>query len=141
MRCEELMTRNPICVLPQDSVDRAAQLMKREDVGSLPVVESEESRRLVGIITDRDLALKVVGEGREPRSTRVESAMSRQVVTVRAGDDVQQALDRMADRQIRRIPVVDNEQKVVGIIAQADVATKVSSNKSAEVVKDISKDK
>src|SRR5512138_940140 len=107
MRCEELMTPNPVCVMPHETVDHAAQLMQREDVGSLPVVESSQSQRLVGIVTDRDLAMRVVAEGREPRSTPVEQAMSRDLVTVQTEDDIRKALDEMAKHQLRRIPVLD----------------------------------
>jgi CBS domain-containing protein len=139
MRCEEIMTRNPVCVMPHETVDHAAQIMQREDVGSLPVVDGEHSQHLVGIVTDRDLAMRVVAEGREPRSTPVEQAMSRDVVTVHTEDDIRKALDKMAEHQLRRIPVVDHQEKVVGIIAQADVAMRLQKDsKTAEVVKDIS---
>jgi len=139
MRCEELMTPNPVCVMPHEMVDQAARLMQREDVGSLPVVDGEQSQRLVGIVTDRDLAMRVVAEGREPRSTPVEQAMSREMVTVHTDDDIRKALDKMAEHQLRRIPVIDRQQKVVGIIAQADVAMRLNKDrKTADVIKDIS---
>jgi CBS domain-containing protein len=93
----------------------------------------------VGIVTDRDLALKVVAEGRDPKTTKVEAVMTRKVVTCRADDELQKALDTMAEHQLRRIPVVDNNNKIVGIIAQADVATRVDRpEKTAEMVKEIS---
>jgi CBS domain-containing protein len=90
-------------------------------------------------VTDRDLALKIVAEGRDAKSTKAEEVMTRKVVTCRGEDDVQKALDAMSEHQLRRIPVVDNDNKIVGIIAQADVATRVDQPaKTAEVVKDIS---
>ncbi len=140
-RCDEVMTRNPVCCLPTTLAAGAAQLMKRENIGPIPVIEGEQTRRLVGIVTDRDLALKIVAEGRDAQSTKVEAVMTHKVVTCRAEDDVQKALDAMAEHQLRRIPVVDKEGKILGIIAQADVATRVNQpDKTAEVVKGISQD-
>jgi CBS domain-containing protein len=94
---------------------------------------------LVGIVTDRDLALKVVADGRDPKAAKVEEVMTRNVVTCRPEDDLQKALDAMSEHQLRRIPVVDDGNKLVGIIAQADVATRVNQpQKTAETVEGIS---
>jgi CBS domain-containing protein len=122
-KCDEVMTKNPVCCLPNDMVAKVAQLMKRENIGPIPVIENEQTQKLVGIVTDRDLALKIVAEGRDAESTKVEAVMTRKVVTCRAEDDLQKALDAMSEHQLRRIPVVDNDNKILGIIAQADVAT------------------
>jgi CBS domain-containing protein len=120
-------------------VAKAAQLMRSENIGSIPVIESKQTEKLVGIVTDRDLALRIIAEGLDAKSTKVEAVMTRKVVTCLAGDDVQKALDAMSEHQLRRIPVVDNDNKVVGIIAQADVATRVDQpEKTAEIVKEIS---
>jgi CBS domain-containing protein len=138
-KCDEVMTKNPVCCLPDDMVVKVAQLMKRENIGPIPVIENEETRKLVGIVTDRDLALKIVAEGRDAKSTKVEAVMTHEVVTCRADDDLQRALDAMSEHQLRRIPIVDNENKIVGIISQADVATRVDQpEKTAEMVKEIS---
>ena len=138
-KCNEVMTKNPVCCLPDDMVAKVAQLMQSENIGSIPVVENEQTQKLVGIVTDRDLALKIVAKGHAAKSTKVEAVMTRQVVTCRAADDLQKALDAMAEHQLRRIPIVDNNYKVVGIIAQADVATRVDQpEKTAEMVKEIS---
>jgi CBS domain-containing protein len=121
-------------------VMKAAELMKSQNIGSIPVIENEQTEKLVGIVTDRDLALKIIAEGRDAKSTKVESVMTRKVVTCRADDDLQKALDAMAEHQLRRIPIVDNDNKVVGIIAQADVATRADQpEKTAEMVKEISR--
>jgi CBS domain-containing protein len=107
----------------------------------LIVDDSHDGKTLVGIVTDRDLAIKVVGEGRDPQNTRVEDVMTKKVITCRADDDVQNAMQAMAQYQLRRIPVVDDNGHLVGIISQADVATRVDEPKrTAEVVKEISKD-
>ena len=138
-KCNEVMTKNPVCCLPNDMVAKVAQLMKSKDIGPVPIIENEQTKKLVGIVTDRDLALKIVAEGRDVKSTKAEEVMTRKVVTCRGEDDVQKALDAMSEHQLRRIPVVDNDNRIVGIIAQADVATRVDQPaKTAEVVKDIS---
>jgi CBS domain-containing protein len=138
-KCSEVMTKNPVCCLPNDLVAKVAQLMKSKDIGPVPIIENEQTKKLVGIVTDRDLALKIVAEGRDAKSTKAEEVMTRKVVTCRGEDDVQKALDAMSEHQLRRIPVVDNDNRIVGIIAQADVATRVDQPaKTAEVVKDIS---
>jgi CBS domain-containing protein len=140
--CNEIMTKNPSCCLPDDMVVKVAQLMSRENIGSLPVIDNSETKKLVGIVTDRDLALKVVAEGRDPKSTKVDAVMTRKVVTCRAVDDLQVALDAMSAHQLRRIPVVDEKGQILGIIAQADVATRIDQpEKVAELVKDISQSK
>ena len=138
-KCSEVMTKNPVCCRPDDMVAKAAQLMQSENIGSIPVIENEQTQKLVGIVTDRDLALKIVAKGQDAKSTKVEAVMTRQMVTCRAGDDLQIALDAMAEHQLRRIPIVDNDNRIVGIIAQADVATRVNQpEKTAEMVKEIS---
>ena len=138
-KCDVVMTKNPVCCLPDDMVAKVAQLMKRENIGPIPVIENEETRKLVGIVTDRDLALKIVAEGRDAKSTKVEAVMTRKVVTCRAEDDLQIALDAMSQYQLRRIPIVDNDNKILGIISQADVATRIDQpEKTAAVVKGIS---
>ena len=139
-KCDEVMTKNPVCCLPNDMVAKVAQLMKRENIGPIPVIENEQTQKLVGIVTDRDLALKIVAEGRDAKSTKVEAVMTRKVVTCRAEDDLQKALDAMSEHQLRRIPVVDNDNKILGIISQADVATRVNQpEKTAAMVKGISR--
>ena len=140
MKCSEIMTKDPVCCLPGDTVDKAAQLMKTEDVGPIPVVTDRQTKRLVGIVTDRDLALKVVAEALDAKTTTVEEVMTTGVVACRPDDDIQKALDAMEGHQVRRIPVVDDNDQIIGIIAQADVATRVNQpKKTAEVVGEISK--
>ena len=142
MKCEEVMTKNPVCCVPSDNVVKAAQLMNRADIGSIPIIETEHTKKLVGMLTDRDLALKIVAEGRDPKSTKVEEVMTRNVVTCRTDDDLQKALDLMAEYQLRRIPVLDSANGIIGIIAQADVATRLDQpEKTAAMVKEISEPK
>ena len=140
MKCKEIMTKDPVCCLPDDSAQKAAQLMKDEDVGPIPVIDDEETRVLLGIVTDRDLALRVVAEGRDAKSTRIRDVMTTGAISCQAGEDIQNALDAMEQYQLRRIPVVDENDEIVGIIAQADIARRVNEpKKTAEVVAEISK--
>jgi len=138
--CEQIMTKNPTCCLATDTVDRVAQLMKAEDVGAVPVINSPQGQKLLGILTDRDLAVKVVAEERVPQATRVAEVMSANPVTCRNTDNVQQAVSAMALAQVRRVPIVDETNRVVGIIAQADIATRLADpTQTAVVVEEISK--
>jgi len=133
------MTKNPECCLPTDSVMKAAQLMKSEDVGPIPIVDDKDGKTLTGIVTDRDLAIKVVAEARDPKTTQIEEVMSEGLVTCRDNDDVRSVLKLMQDNQVRRIPVVDKNDHLVGIIAQADVATRLGEpSATGKVVERIS---
>ena len=140
MTCGNLMTRDPKCCLPSDTAVRAAKIMKMENVGAIPVCDGRNSRRLLGIITDRDLALEIVAEGRDPNSSRVENIMSREPITCREDEDLDTALARMESNQIRRIPVVDSQGVLTGIISQADIAIRSHSReKTAEMVAQVSR--
>jgi CBS domain-containing protein len=138
-KCNEVMTKKPACCLPDDLATDAAELMKNKHVGSIPIVEDQQTRKLVGIVTDRDLTVRIVAEGLDAKSTKVESIMTRNVVTCNAEDDLQKAVDTMSKHQLRRIPVVDEDHKILGIIAQADVAMHFDHPKrTAAMVKEIS---
>lgn len=139
-KCRDIMTKDPVCCLTSDPVSAAAQLMRKLDFGALPVVSDQTGKLLVGIITDRDLALRVVAEGRDPHQCSVEEVMSRPVVTCSPDDDYQKAIDLMEQHLLRRIPQVDHSGRVVGLISQADVALRVhNAAKTAEVVTEISR--
>jgi CBS domain-containing protein len=138
-KSNEVMTKKIVCCLPDDLALEAAQLMKNEHVGSIPVIENQQTRKLVGIVTDRDLAIRIVSEGLDAKSTKVETIMTRNVVTCKAEDDLQTVVDAMSKHQLRRILVVDDDNKVLGIIAQADVAMHFDHpKKTAAMVKEIS---
>ncbi|HZO57791.1 MAG TPA: CBS domain-containing protein [Bryobacteraceae bacterium] len=139
-KCSDLMTSDVTCCVTNDKANVAAQSMKTRNVGSMPVVDSHDRKRLVGIVTDRDLALKVVGEGLDSRKTKIEDVMSRDMVVCKTEDDWQLALDAMASHQLRRIPIVDDQGRITGIIAQADVATRIAKpDATGRVVEQISK--
>jgi CBS domain-containing protein len=122
MKCREVMTENPVCCLPTDLVSQAARVMRREHVGPVPVVNDERTKELIGIITDRDLAIKVVAESRDPNRTTVADVMTNTIVVCREDDEVASAFAAMEEYQIRRVPVIDLRGRIVGIISREDLA-------------------
>ena len=131
----DVMTSNPTTCEPQASVVDAAKVMAQEDVGSIPIVESN---RLVGVVTDRDIVIRVVAEGRDPQSVTVGDVASRDLVTVSPDDDLDRALQLMAENQVRRLPIVEGD-KLVGIVAQRDVALQGADRETGQVVEQISR--
>jgi CBS domain-containing protein len=131
----DAMTSNPSNVEMSSSVVEAARLMKSEDVGSIPVTEGE---RLVGIVTDRDIAIRVVAEGKDVQSVTVGEIASKDLVTIDPQQDLDEALRLMAQHQVRRLPVVEEDGRLVGILAQADVAQQGDDTKTGQVVEQIS---
>jgi CBS domain-containing protein len=140
MRCSDVMTPNPVCCSGSENVVKAAQMMNTENVGSIPVVDSERNKLLLGIVTDRDLTLKVLGENRDPQTTRIEEVMTYDPATCYPDDDLSKVVAMMSEYQIRRVPVIDIDGRIVGIIAQADIALySNNAQKTAELVEEISK--
>jgi CBS domain-containing protein len=138
MKAREIMTPNPEFVTLDDPVEQAARIMRDADVGVVPVVDGRE-RRLRGIITDRDIAVRYVAEGRKG-PCRVRELMSNDLVTARVDDDVAQIMELMKFEQVRRVPIVDDNNTLIGIVAQADLALDGLSDRAVgEVVEKISK--
>ena len=139
MRVQDVMTKNPASVTPAATAREAAQLMQREDTGVIPVVEEQSSKRLVGIVTDRDIAIRIVAEGKDA-NTRVSDIMSaNRLATCSPNDDVDDVMNAMAKEQVRRIPIVDERGSLLGIVAQADIVRKADDTKAERTVEDISK--
>ena len=132
----DLMTTNPRSLESGSTVMEAARLMRDEDAGLIPVVEGE---KLVGTVTDRDIAIRVVAEGKSPESITVGEIASRNLVTVDPQQQLHEALRLMARHQIRRLPVVEEDGRLVGIVAQADIARIASDTQTGDLVEDISK--
>jgi CBS domain-containing protein len=140
-KASEVMTKNPVFCLSNDMAVKAAKLMKSENVGSIPVVDNEQTQELIGILTDRDLVMKIVAEGLDAASTQIEVVMTHKVVTCLADDDLQKVMDTMSKNQLRRIPVINENKKILGMISQADVAIHYDHPKrTAAMVKEISKE-
>lgn len=136
MKAKDIMTKDPRVVTPDTPVQEAARLMQSEDTGVLPVVESSASRRLIGMITDRDITIRVVAEGRSSASVR--DAMSTGVRSARPDDDAKDVMKLMASEQVRRIPIVDDSGSVVGIVAQADIVREGDDKRAEETIEAIS---
>jgi CBS domain-containing protein len=123
MKCKDVMTKNPKSASSSTSAQQAAQLMKQENIGILPVVE-EKTQRLMGVVTDRDLCLGVIAGGKNPSEAKLSELMSKDPFTCKPEDDLQKAEQHMKQHHVGRIPVVDQNGACVGIISQADIALK-----------------
>ena len=139
MKVREAMTTNPIVCVPNDTAQKVAGLMREHNIGSIPVVVDQQTRHLLGVITDRDLAMKIVADGLDPRKTAIEKHITLNPVTCRDGENLDKCEQAMQQNQIRRIPVVDGENKVIGIVAQADLALQEKPEKVSKTVSEISK--
>jgi CBS domain-containing protein len=139
-KCRDVMTGDPVFCIPTDPASMAARLMRDHDVGSIPVAEDRKTKRIVGILTDRDLALSLVAEERDPSGTTVGDLMTPNPFTCRPDDDLDKAIQAMERHQIRRVPVVDAEHRLAGMIAQADIAVHSDERtKTAELLEEVSK--
>ena len=132
----EVMTSDPTTCSMEASVAAAAKAMAQEDIGPIPVMDGD---RLVGILTDRDIVIRVVAEGRDPQSTTVGEVASRDLTTVCPDENLDRALQLLAERQVRRLPVVEGET-LVGVVAQADIARQGNDRTTGQVVEQISED-
>jgi CBS domain-containing protein len=133
---QELMTSNPCSIDSDKSVAYAAKMMRDENVGLAPIVEGN---RLIGTVTDRDIAVRVVAEGKDPESTKVTEIASTKLITVEPQQDLDEALQLMGKHQVRRLPVVEEGGRLVGVVAQADVARNADDARTGELVEEISK--
>lgn len=136
---KEIMTPNPACCTPNTSVQEAARLMMENDCGEIPVVESRENPRPVGVITDRDICCRAVAEGKDVASTTVSECMTAECVTVTPETSVEDCCNAMEENQIRRAVVVDESGSCCGMVAQADIALQAGEEQAGEVVKEVSK--
>jgi CBS domain-containing protein len=136
---EQVMTKDPACCIPSTPLRQVARLMVEYDCGEIPVVESEQSRRPVGVITDRDIVCRALAEGRNPLDLIASECMTRAVVTVTPDTSAGDCCELMERHQIRRVPVVDAQGNCIGIVSQADIARRVSERAAGEVVRDVSK--
>jgi CBS domain-containing protein len=133
---KDAMTSNPCTIDADKTVDYAAKMLKDENVGLAPIVEGQ---RLVGTLTDRDIVLRVVAEGLDPKTVRVREVASTNLITIDPQQDLDEALRLMASHQVRRLPVVEEDGRVVGVLAQADVAQEANEKEVGAMVEEISK--
>ncbi|MBI5201329.1 MAG: CBS domain-containing protein [Elusimicrobia bacterium] len=134
---KELMTGDPAFCTPETSLRDVAQMMCDNDCGEIPVVESQQNRRPIGVITDRDITCRCVAQGKNADQLKAKDCMTPKPVTVKPSDSIEQVLRLMTQHKIRRVPVVDDKGLLCGIVAQADVARK-SQERAGEVVRQVS---
>lgn len=139
MKVKELMTKSPACATPDMVLSKVAKIMMDENVGSVPVVENKDGGKIVGMVTDRDIAVRAVARDKNPLMMSAGDIMSTDVITVNVDDDAQDVARMMEKHQIRRVPVLDENGEVCGIVAQADIALKSSDRTTADVVQSVSK--
>jgi CBS domain-containing protein len=135
MKLNEIMTRNVEVIQPNSALQEAASLMKSLDVGSLPVCDN---RKLLGMITDRDIAIRAVAAGRNPASTKVSETMTPELIFAFEDEDVKEAAKKMEQHQIRRLPILDRNQQLVGIVSLGDLAVETKNKLSGEVLEEVS---
>lgn len=138
MDIAELMTPNPACCTPDAPVQEAAQLMRDHDCGEIPVVETGGTGTLVGVITDRDIVVRLIAQGEDVRTTKVASCMTQPAISIRRDAQVSDAVEMMQSHQVRRLPVVDEQGIVRGIVSQADLARWATAEQTGDLVRDVS---
>ena len=139
MKVKELMTKKPEFATPDMELTKVAKLMADHQVGSIPVLENKDTMKVIGIVTDRDIATRAVAEGRNPLQMKAGDIMSTPVVTVSEDDDVNDVARMMEKNMVRRVPVVDKQGNLTGMVAQADIALNTSDKTTADVVQSVSK--
>jgi CBS domain-containing protein len=137
MRVRELMTSNPACCTPGTPLEEVARMMMRCDCGEIPVVDNRESMRPMGVITDRDIVIRAVAEGRNPLEMRASDCMTQPCITVSEKASIMDCIHLLEEHQIRRIPVIDESGRCSGIVSQADVARRIDHH-AAEILKQVS---
>ena len=138
MKIKEIMTASPACCTPETSLREVAAMFVDHDCGSIPVVDNLETRRPIGIVTDRDIACRAVAKGLNALELTARDCMSSPSVTVKEDASLDEAIQLMEDNKVRRLPVVDERGRCIGVVAQADIALSAGKGKTAEVVKEIS---
>ena len=139
MRVKDIMTPAPACCSPTDSLESVARLMVVHDCGSIPVCEGEGAKRVLGLVTDRDIVVRAVAAGRNPLDLRASDLMSHPIATVRDDADLDAAVHTLEENQVRRLPVVDHVGALVGMVSQADVARNATTAQSGHLVQSVSK--
>lgn len=141
MKIREIMSANPVCCMAEDTVQNVAKMMCDSNVGSIPVVIDRQSRTLAGMITDRDLCCSVLVQGLDAKTTEIREFVTYSPTSCREGENIDKCERLMQEHQIRRIPIVDGDNRVIGIVAQADLALKEKAEKVHKTIAEISKSK
>jgi CBS domain-containing protein len=139
MKIKEVMTKDPVCALPESGLVEISRLMVQKDCGAIPIVENYETRRLVGIVTDRDIACRAFANAKNPMELTADNVMTTVLVTLSPEATLEECCELMEKNQLRRMMIVDDKRACVGIVAQADIARTAPDYETAELVKDVSK--
>jgi|SRR5215467_12920632 len=139
MKVRDVMSQNPACCAPSDSAQSVARIMRNRNVGAVPVVADHQSRQLIGMITDRDFCCSIVADGLDPKKTTIEKFISANPIACRDGENIEKCERLMQDRQVRRIPVVDSNGSVIGIVSQADLALHDRPERVSKTIAEISR--
>lgn len=138
MQVREIMTSDPVCCTPDTDLQRVAEMMVQHDCGAIPVVDNNDSKHALGIVTDRDIVTRVIAKGNNPLQMRARDAMTEQVITISDEASLEEAEKMMEDNQVRRLIVESKESACVGILAQADIARHAPADQTKEVLERIS---
>ena len=138
MKIKEIMTASPACCTPETSLREVAAMFVDHDCGAIPVVDNVDTRRPIGIVTDRDIACRAIAKGLNALELTARDCMSSPTVTVKEDASLDEAIQLMEDNKVRRLPVVDARGRCIGVVAQADIALSAGKGKTAEVVREIS---
>lgn len=138
MQIRELMTDNPVCCTPNTEIRRVAQLMTEHDYGAIPVIEGNGSRKVLGVITDRDIVSRVIARGSDPDRTPVHEAMTDVTVTVRPGATLDRAAELMRENRLRRLVVTEENGSCIGLVSLADLARRGPEERVGSLLREIS---
>jgi CBS domain-containing protein len=139
MKTSDIMSNNPHCCLATDTAQQVAKTMCDRNVGLLPVVKDHESRKLIGVITDRDLCCSVVAQGLDPRNTKIQKFVTADPLSCTEDDNIDSCERLMQEHQVRRIPIVDRDNRVIGIVSQGDLALHEPPDRLSKTLAEISK--
>jgi CBS domain-containing protein len=139
MKVRDVMSQNPTCCLPGDSAQSVAKIMRDRNVGAVPVIADQQTRQLIGMITDRDFCCSIVADGLDPKKTTIEKFISANPIACRDGENIEKCERLMQDHQVRRVPVVDSNGSVIGIVSQADLALHDKPERVSRTVAEISR--
>lgn len=139
MKVKDIMTRDPACCTPDSRLSDVARMMVDHDCGQIPVIDSHDSGRPVGVVTDRDIVINTIAQGKNPVGMMVNEIMSAPAITIRSEADVQECCRTLEEAQVRRLPVIDDRGRCCGMVALADIAQNAPENMTAEVVQTVSR--
>jgi len=138
MNVREVMTKDPDCCTPESTLSEVARMMVRRDCGQIPVVENRTSMRPVGVVTDRDIIIRTVAEGKNPLEMTARQVMTSPAVTVTPDTKLEDCCHTLEKNQVRRVPVIDEQGSCCGMVSQADIAQHAPGKMTAEVVRTVS---